>query len=638
MDTQFQALGHDITIQPHQQAPAQTGPIGVDQVRKAAQTLRDYKSGKTALETRIVENDRWYKRRHWEYIRLKQSNPNKVNEVEPTSAWLFNSLANKHADIMDNFPSPNVLPQEKSDEPDATQLSSIIPVILRRNKFEETYSRAAWYKLKNGCVPYGIFWDKSKANGLGDMSIKKLDLLNLFWEPGITDIQDSANFFIISTPDRESFTQQHPELKGKEDTTLTVTEYIHDESIDTSKKIVVVDWYYKRMNPTGRTILHYCQFVGDTALFATENEPENYPNGWYDHSLYPVVFDVLFPEEDMPTGIGYIDICKEPQLYIDKIDQIIMMNALRAGKNRYGVTEGAGVNMDEFTDLSKDVVHFSGSLDDRSFKEMTTKPLDGYIVTHKQMKIDELKETSGNRDFSQGSSSGGVTAAAAISALQEAGNKLSRDMIGGSYRAYTDTVYMVIELDRQFYDEPRNFRIVGEQGEIEYLKYTNERIKRQALPLAYPGQEPAYRVPIFDIIVKPQRQNPFSTNAQNELALNLYKLKFFDPALADQALAALELMSFEGIEKVKQRIAQNGTLFQKLQQMLAIVAKLTGMDTGGDGQDEHPGASGGVASTPKSTDAQTAARATDNATTSYAQKMAAKATPNVNVQSGVKAK
>ena len=40
-----------------------------------------------------------------------------------------------------------------------------------------------------------------------------------------------------------------------------------------------------------------------------------------------------------------------------------------------------------------------------------------------EMKIDELKETSSNRDVSQGSSSGGVTAAAAIAALQEAGNK-----------------------------------------------------------------------------------------------------------------------------------------------------------------------------------------------------------------------
>ena len=34
--------------------------------------------------------------------------------------------------------------------------------------------------------------------------------------------------------------------------------------------------------------------------------------------------------------------------------------------------------------------------------------------------------------------------------LQEAGSKLSRDMIRGTYRAYMEECYMVIELIRQF--------------------------------------------------------------------------------------------------------------------------------------------------------------------------------------------
>lgn len=68
--------------------------------------------------------------------------------IEPRSAWLFNALANKHADIMDNFPEANVLPREKNDERAAKALSEIIPVILERNEFEETYSAGGWYKLK----------------------------------------------------------------------------------------------------------------------------------------------------------------------------------------------------------------------------------------------------------------------------------------------------------------------------------------------------------------------------------------------------------------------------------------------------------------------------------------------------------
>ena len=45
----------------------------------------------------------------------------------------------------------------------------------------------------------------------------------------------------------------------------------------------------------------------------------------------------------------------------------------------------------------------------------------------------------------------------------------------------------------------------------------------------------------------------------------------------DAALAALEMMDFEGIEKVRQRVRQNGTLAQQLAQMQAQMAQLTGL-------------------------------------------------------------
>ena len=608
-----------LALQPEQAAElAPVQFIGKEEVLEATKILQEYKQGKANIEDRIVENERWYKMRHWEYVRRKQK---RTEEAEPSSAWLFNSLANKHADAMDNYPEPNVLPREEGDEQDAEMLSSIVPVVMERNDYEETYSRAWWYKLKQGAVPYGVFWDSSKGNGLGDISIKKLDILNLFWQPGITDIQDGENFFIVATVPQDTLKAQYPQLKNMETTTLTVTEYIHDENISTQDKAVVVDWYYKKRDGSGRTILHYAKFVGSEVLFATENEPKAYPNGLYDHGKYPVIMDVLFPEEDMPTGIGYIDIMKEPQLYIDKLDQIIMLNAFRAGKSRWFVNPSAGVNEEEFSDLSKDFVHTSASLDDRNVKEIVSNPLPAFISTHKQLKIEELKETSGNRDFSQGGSAGGVTAAAAIAALQEAGNKLSRDMIKGSYRAHKNVTYMVIELIRQFYDEARSFRIVGEKGAVEYMQYSNQRIKAQPIPLAYQGQEQASRVPVFDIVVKPQKSNPFSTNAQNELAVQLYQMGFFDPARADMTLTAMELMQFDGKQKIAQKIAENGGMFQQLQQMMALVTQLTG---GGQTPGGPHQATGSQKPAAKGTDAQTMSRATSNANQSYGEKLAAR--------------
>ena len=86
--------------------------------------------------------------------------------------------------------------------------------------------------------------------------------------------------------------------------------------------------------------------------------------------------------------------------------------------------------------------------------------------------VNELKEVSGNRDVSQGGTTSGLTAASAIAALQEAGSKLSRDMLKSAYRAFAKECYLIIELMRQFYDEQRVYRITGESGGVEYATFS----------------------------------------------------------------------------------------------------------------------------------------------------------------------
>ena len=566
-------------------------PIDKKAIEKAIATLKAYKDGKRNLESRIVEEERWWKLRHWDMIRGQSSKAMTGQEArpEPTSAWLFNSIANKHADMMDNYPEPNVLPRERQDEQDAKVLGAILPVIFQRRQYEKTYSQAAWYKLKHGAAAKGVFWNKELEHGLGDIDIRNLDLLNLFWEPGITDLQASRNLFVVDLQDNEVLEQAYPQLKGKtQGQMIDVKQYVYDDNVDVSGKSVVVDWYYRKKTRLGQTVLHYCKFCGNEILFASENLP-GYEEGYYAHGQYPIELDVLFPDEGTPVGFGYIAIMKSPQLYIDKLSQVILENSMMAAKVRYLAKKGAGINEEEFLDWSRPLVYYEG--DPGNVLPLQVQQVGSNTLNVLQMKIDELKETSSNRDVSQGSTSGGVTAAAAIAALQEAGNKTSRDMISGSYRAYAQECYLVIELIRQFYDETRSFRITGSTGENEYLAYNNQSLQGQALPPAYAGQEleqgytQARRVPVFDIVVRPEKRSPYSKLAQNELAKELYNLGFFNPQLAEQTTTALELMDFDGKEAVKDRIAKGQTLENQmaaLQEQMGklgeIIYRLTGTD------------------------------------------------------------
>ena len=550
--------------------------IGKKQIQNANSILQKYKEGKANLEKRIVDNEQWYKLRHWECMR------DKTDDVQPTSAWLFNCIANKHADAMDNFPSPNVLPREEGDKGEAEMLSSIIPVVLEQNDFEEVYSDAMMYKLKTGTGVFGVFWDNSKLNGLGDISIRRIDIINLFWESGIMDIQKSRNLFHVELADNDILLGQYPQLSGKlSNSTMDVTKYVYDDKVDTNNKSLVVDWYYKK-NMGGKTVLHYVKYVNDEVLFATENDPNFANRGWYDHGLYPFVFDPLFQVEGTPTGFGYIDVGKSSQEYIDRGNQAIMKNMLSNAKPRYFIRSDGSVNEEEYADLSKDFIHVDGSLGQDSVLPVQGKPLNDIYVGVINNKIDELKETTGNRDVSTGGTTGGVTAASGLAALQEASAKLVRRDNKASYRAFRKICLMAIELIRQFYDMPRCFRIMGENGVARFVQYSNQGIMPQHQGVDF-GQDMGYRLPLFDIEVTAQKQSPYSKMSQNELALQFFGAGFFNPQIADQALACLDMMDFDRKHFVMQKISQNGGMYQQMmamQQQMMMLAQMVDQSRG----------------------------------------------------------
>lgn len=525
-----------------------SGVFGEEEVEKSLSLLKKYKEGKTSLESRIVDNEQWFKMRHWEQLRSSGGNEN-------ASAWLFNSIANKHADAMDNYPSVSCLPREASDEKAADILSQVLPVIFERNGFEKIYSDAWWYKLKAGTAVYGVFWNPLKSNGLGDIEIKQVDILNLFWEPGIKDIQKGKNIFHVELMDNDTLASLYPQLSGKlGSSNIELAHYVYDDNVDTTEKNAVVDRYYKIIR-NGMEIVHYCKICNGQLLYASENDPEYMERGFYDHGKYPFVFDTLFVEEGTPCGFGYIDIMKDAQKQIDVLSNSLVKRASMAISPRYFINSSGAVNEEEFADWSNNFVHVSGSnLGEDSIREIRLSGIPEIYLGILNSKVDELKETSGNRDFSQGGVSSGVTAASAIAALQEAGSKLTRDMVKGGFRAFSEINMLAIELIRQFYDEPRFFRILGENGEREFISYDNSHIKIRNQGATF-GEEILLRKPVFDVKVSADKASPFSKISQNELALQLYGAGMFNPENRAQALLAISMMDFEGKSALTARLS-----------------------------------------------------------------------------------
>ena len=573
---------------PSPSAPAEmpkVQKIGPEQLRAFTKTLEEYKAGKNKTEQRILASENWWKLRN-SIEEQKDSKTAGDEGFKAVSGWLHNVIVSKHADAMKAFPEPNILPREQSDKGEAQMLSAIIPCVLEQNNFEETYSDAMWQKLKTGTALYKVVWDKSKLNGLGDIHVEKVNLLNVYWEPGVTDIQRSRYFFHTELEDKDILEERYPQLKGKlKGQSFISTKFLYDDHVKTENKHTVIEVYYHKYIQ-GKNTLQYCRYVGDQVIFATENDTEVVVDqmtgqqkvpmaitGLYDHGKYPYFFDTLYPIEGSPCGYGYVDLCRNPQTEIDLLKTAMVKNAMVGAVPRYLSRVDGNINEEEFLDTTKPFVHVNGNVDEATYRRIEHVSLDGMYINLLDRSIDELRETSGNTEAATGSTPGAVTAASGIAALQEAAGKTSADSTQSSYRVYAQIVDMCIELIRQFYDMPRKFRILGQYGMERYVVYTNQGIQPQHQGTAF-GQDMGYRLPVFDIKVSAQKKNVYTKVAQNELALQFFQMGFFNPQMVDQSLMCLEMMDFDDKDMIMQKIAQMGTMHQKLLQYMEIALSL----------------------------------------------------------------
>ena len=557
--------------------------IGENELKKFMKILQQYKVGKSATDRRIIASENWWKLRNT-MEEQKETEVGKDGGFTSRSGWLHNVIVSKHADAMDAYPAPHFLPREQGDQQEAELLKDIVPCILESNQFERTYSDAMWQKMKTGTGCYKIVWDKNLLNGLGDIRIERVNLLNIYWEPGITDIQRSRYIFQTEMIEKEVLYQKYPELEHVlKSSGPFSSRFLYDDPVNTADYATVVEVYYHR-HQKGRKVLHYCKFVGDRVLYATENEtmggvgingqpkPAMADAGLYDHGMFPYVLDPLFPIEGSPCGYGYVDLCRNPQTEIDLMKTSFVKNAMVGAIPRYFAQENGKVNAEDFLDLSKPLVPVSGSIDENSYRRIEHISLEGNYLNLLQQDIQELRETSGNTETATGTTSSGVTAASAIAALQEASGKGSRDSTKAAYRAFREIVNLCVELIRQFYDMPRKFRILGEYGMQKYITYTNQGLQPQQQMLL--GQNMGFRKPVFDIEITAQKKNVFTTVSQNELALQFFQLGFFNPQMADQVLVALGMMDFDGKDELMQKVSRNAMLMQKLQQYMQMALQM----------------------------------------------------------------
>ncbi len=498
-------------------------------VAESEALFNEYYRRTKPFRAKCNENENFWRSDHW------NSKPRNPGEPYPSVPALFSAIENLHAEIMDSYPEAKLLPCTNEDTELAEMLEAIVKTTLDRGNFTKKYRKEMLRLLKHGACCFSVVWNSSLYNGYGDIDVVPADMRYLLWDPDYDNIQDGKNLFRFSFYDEGWFKDHYPEKYPKIESTAWRVRST-DDSLDEARKnnIMLVERWYKKYDPEndGYT-LQLMKYAGGVLLEWSENDPVTAQNGIYSDGLYPFVVIPLYELEDMPVGMGLIDIFRPEQEYIDTLDRIILKNAMMSGKLRLLKDTRCNIPKEKLADWDEDVLEGS-DISERSIRWFQPATIPPMVQEHLAFKINMLKKDSGQNEFTRGETSSTVTAASAIMALQNAANKRTRNIVGRVYDNYTDIVRMILARVAQFYDETRAVRICGKNG-----SYTEYYDPSKCLDGAFYD---------FDVKVKAQKKNPYDTVYNNDIAKELRELGIIEP---DEMI---ELMSFDGKELLEAKI------------------------------------------------------------------------------------
>ncbi len=503
----------------------QTRQQGIN-VRELYELFEEFRTAYSREWERLERCERLYRGDHWHDI--PEGDP---GEPRPVTPIIQSTIENVRADLVDQYPEAIIT----ADSPEHAEIAEVLTGAVRENHircgYAEEYAKLTHDLLVGGYMVQEAGFDCSLSCGLGGAFIREVDPRSIMFDPLCADIGDGRAVFKFAPYPRAWFRQHYPEKEGEMQADGLLLKPVRDSLLTVSEKdsIMLIECWLREYHPeTGRHTLRMVKLAGGVLL---EDSAAQRPEGYYAHGEYPFVVTALYPRRGSCLGFGLADMFENQQLYSDKLDQIVLKNALMASRNKLLVTSASGFDADDLRDWSKEV-HRGENLNGITW--FPTAPLPGYILDYIRSMRNGIKEESGANDFSRGMPAGGVTAASAIAALQEMSGKRSRMAARAIHAAFERAVRLEIEVEREYCIFPRKVRLKNRTDTLSAKRLMQKSELGNDLPLE------------FTVSVKAQRDNRFSVAAHNELMLGMLKLGMIT------ADVALDMMIFDGKEQVQE--------------------------------------------------------------------------------------
>lgn len=471
---------------------------------------------------------------------------------------LKSTFNNCIADQMDNMPEALMVPETKDLTDVADDLTDLVRFILNENNYETIHRRRVEDFFCTGTAVIQIAWDRDMDHGKGNVAVLRWPVEAFLWDPASESIQDARAIFKVSWHPMSWYEQHYPDKRADmgSDETLYDDLGVPDSQDSThpgdeSKAMLIEYWYRLYDAKKRRYTINVAYLAGGTLLEKAEDV--------YSHGMYPFVVDAFTPIEGLPVGDGMVQELVPMMRYINRYASYIDMNLRMSSKGRLLVDRNAGIDKQALLDWENDVVE-GDRIDSSALQWMQTTPFTSMVTAQMLQLQNDIKQDSGQNQFTRGETAGGVTAASAISALQEAGGKMTRMRTNALNSGFREIVEQIMWLISQFYEKNRIVFVTGrKEGENREVAASPERLF---------GKHEKGRVPPppYTVQVQVQRRNPLRQQAQNELFMQAYSMS----AQAGQIFplsALFELLQVDGKDRILPVLRQYDAIAQQMQQM-----------------------------------------------------------------------
>lgn len=475
-------------------------------IRLVEKLFSKAKAARKPYEEKWLDNYRMFRGRQWKDARPSYRHSEVVNLI-------FRAIQSEVPILVDGRPKPEFVPQEPGDLALAQILNDIFDSDWNSGnwlfKLTEIVYDAHFYGASFGSLKF----DPAADNGKGKIIFQSEDCISSYPDPQARNVNEDANYFIFAEArDVESLKREYPHIAHfikpdlldftKRDRANFSEQTIYKSPSDSSRSVYEgnVDGYGLEARDQALKIelyIHDTEYIEEEVESKDPNSGEpglayvqklKYPNGRKiclignilaadgpietEDKKFPYVklINYILPREFW--GISEVEQLESPQKIFNKLVSFALDVLTLMGNPVWVVDKSSGVDTDNLFNRPGLIIEKEPGSEVTRQEGVNLQPYVLQMIDRMKMWFDDV---SGSNDVSRGVKPEGVTAASAITALQEAAQTRLRQKTRNIDAFMQDFGKMYLSRAFQYYDAPRVFRVTGSNDVTRFFKFHVEK-------------------------------------------------------------------------------------------------------------------------------------------------------------------